>query len=133
VEANVAPGGPLPDFSQFRPVRTREPDASKLVALSSRSHATREEAALAPLGIREWRRLGSSLKFCLLARGEGDLYVRLGNTSEWDTAAGHAVLAAAGGCVTSPAGAPLDYGHHERGFINPGFAAWGRKPLIALE
>ena len=71
----------------------------------------------------------SSLKFGLIARGEADLYPRVGPTSEWDTAAGHAVLAAAGGAVTRLDGAPLLYGNAERRFENPDFVAWGRGPL----
>jgi 3'(2'), 5'-bisphosphate nucleotidase len=77
----------------------------------------------------ETRALASSLKFGLIARGEADLYPRAAPTSEWDTAAGHAVLVAAGGAVTTLDGAPLLYGHAERGFVNPNFVAWGRGPL----
>ena len=65
----------------------------------------------------------------MVARGEADLYPRVGPTSEWDTAAGHAVLAAAGGAVTRLDGAPLLYGNAERRFENPDFVAWGRGPL----
>ncbi|MBZ8143822.1 3'(2'),5'-bisphosphate nucleotidase CysQ, partial [Rubrivivax gelatinosus] len=64
---------------------------------------------------------GSSLKLCLVAAGEADLYPRLGRTMEWDIAAGHAVLAAAGGAVHTVAGAPLRYG--KPGFDNPHFFA----------
>jgi 3'(2'), 5'-bisphosphate nucleotidase len=66
---------------------------------------------------------GSSLKFCLIAAGEADLYPRFGRTMEWDTAAGHAVLLAAGGKVLNSDGQPLCYGKHDRGFDNPGFIA----------
>ena len=66
---------------------------------------------------------GSSLKFCLLARAEADLYPRLGRTMEWDTAAGHAVLQAAGGSVQTLDGTPLSYG--KPGFENPHFVARG--------
>ena len=66
---------------------------------------------------------GSSLKFCLVAAGEADLYPRLGRTMEWDTAAGHAVLAAAGGRVTTLDGADLRYG--KPGLDNPHFVARG--------
>ena len=71
------------------------------------------------------RKASSSLKFCLIARGEADLYARLGQTSEWDTAAGQAILAAAGGCVTTLDGQPLLYGKRDGGFANPHFIAWG--------
>jgi 3'(2'), 5'-bisphosphate nucleotidase len=67
---------------------------------------------------------GSSLKFCLVASGEADLYPRFGPTMEWDTAAGQAVLMAAGGCVTDLDGRDLAYG--KAGFRNPGFVAWGQ-------
>jgi 3'(2'), 5'-bisphosphate nucleotidase len=67
--------------------------------------------------------IGSSLKFCLVASGYADLYPRLGNTMEWDTAAGHAVLAAAGGSVVTADGGPLLYG--KSGFLNPWFIASG--------
>ena len=70
---------------------------------------------------------GSSLKFCLVAAGEADLYPRLGRTMEWDTAAGHAVLAAAGGRVTRlDDGAELKYGKPQ--FANPHFIAMGLMP-----
>ena len=67
--------------------------------------------------------IGSSLKFCLVARGDADLYPRLGTTMEWDTAAGHAVLLAAGGAVIAADGSPLVYG--KPGFTNPWFVAAG--------
>ena len=75
----------------------------------------------------ESRAVSSSLKFGLIARGEADIYPRTGDTSEWDTAAGHAVLAAAGGTVTTLDGQPFLYG--KPGFLNPGFVAWGRTPF----
>jgi 3'(2'), 5'-bisphosphate nucleotidase len=66
---------------------------------------------------------GSSLKFCLVAEGKADVYPRFGPTMEWDTAAGHAVLRAAGGRVTTTDGAPFRY--LKPGFKNPGFIAHG--------
>ncbi len=68
---------------------------------------------------------GSSLKFCLVAAGEADIYPRHGTTMEWDTAAGHAVLAAAGGTVTRLDGSPFLYGRAAEGFTNPHFVARG--------
>jgi 3'(2'), 5'-bisphosphate nucleotidase len=65
----------------------------------------------------------SSLKFCVLAAGEADLYPRLGPTSEWDTAAGDAILRAAGGTVRTLEGAPLRYGKTDKKFLNPEFVA----------
>jgi 3'(2'), 5'-bisphosphate nucleotidase len=75
--------------------------------------------------VKDFVAAGSSLKFCLVAAGEADIYPRLGQTSEWDVAAGHAVLAAAGGSVTALDGAPLIYGKVEEKFLNPFFVARG--------
>jgi 3'(2'), 5'-bisphosphate nucleotidase len=95
------------------------------VVLRSRSHAdeARLAAYTAPLAKPECRIAGSSLKFCLVAAGEADLYPRFGRTMEWDTAAGQAVLEAAGGAVTTIDGTPLAYG--KPGFENPDFIARG--------
>jgi 3'(2'), 5'-bisphosphate nucleotidase len=86
-------------------------------------------AFLAGHGITDTFVSGSSLKFCCLAEGKADVYPRFGRTMEWDTAAGHAVLAAAGGAVLDEAGAPFAYGKRDRDYANPGFIAWGRAPL----
>jgi 3'(2'), 5'-bisphosphate nucleotidase len=96
-----------------------------ITVLTSRSHNA-DEAMTKFLGGRRIARLlaaGSSLKFCLIASGEADLYPRLGPTMEWDTAAGHAVLAAAGGRVTTLDGEELQYG--KPGLANPHFLAFG--------
>ncbi|MBW8283362.1 MAG: 3'(2'),5'-bisphosphate nucleotidase CysQ [Rhizobium sp.] len=100
------------------------------VAVASRSHNNAEtEAFLATNGITEYRSIGSSLKFCLLAEGEADVYPRFGRTMEWDTAAGDAVLRAAGGETLSLGGTPLAYGKtmqaSDTDFANPFFIAWG--------
>lgn len=129
VEADIAPRPGRIGLGEvsFRPIRSRAPDPAALVAVASRSHLTPEtEAMLARYAIADRRNAGSSLKFCLLARGEADFYPRLGPTREWDTAAGHAVLAAAGGSVTEVDGRPLLYGKQAAGFLNPSFLAWGR-------
>jgi 3'(2'), 5'-bisphosphate nucleotidase len=76
--------------------------------------------------------VGSALKFGIIARGEADLYVRLGETGEWDTAAGQAILEAAGGVIGSLDGAPLLYGKAGRGFINPAFIARGGGVIAGL-
>ena len=111
-------------------IRTRVPDPNALTALTSQSHLNRAtQEILDTYGVIERRALASSLKFGLIAKGEADLYPRATPTSEWDTAAGHAVLAAAGGSVTTLDGAPLLYGHADRGFVNPNFIAWGRGPM----
>jgi 3'(2'), 5'-bisphosphate nucleotidase len=117
----------------LRPLRTRVPDPHALVALTSQSHLNRAtESYLAGYNVIERRALASSLKFGLIAKGEADLYPRAGPTCEWDTAAGHAVLAAAGGAVTAIDGMPLLYGNAEHRFENPDFVAWGRGPLARV-
>ncbi len=96
-----------------------------LTAVASRSHRTPEtDEFLARFPVTEFRSIGSSLKFCLVAAGEADLYPRVGTTMEWDTAAGHAVLVAAGGSVTGLAGETFRYG--KAGFKNGNFVARGR-------
>ena len=77
---------------------------------------------LAPSAIES---CGSSLKFCRVAEGSADIYPRLGPTSEWDIAAGHALLVAAGGTVTRQDTRPLAYGRADQKFLVPGFVAWG--------
>src|SRR5436305_314563 len=84
-----------------------------------------DEAALARLPIAARHACGSAVKFCQLAEGSADIYPRLATTCEWDVAAGHAVLAAAGGVITTPEGAPLSYGRMAENFRIPAFIAWG--------
>ena len=81
------------------------------------------EAFLKDRRVAAFRAAGSSLKLCLIARGEADLYPRLGTTMEWDIAAGHAVLTAAGGGIVTVDGAPFLYGKAD--FRNPHFVAFG--------
>jgi 3'(2'), 5'-bisphosphate nucleotidase len=110
-------------------IQVRQPPTRGLTAVASRSHSNREtEAYLKRSNVMDLVSVGSSLKFCLVAAGEADLYPRLGPTMEWDTAAGHAVLCAAGGKVLTLEGAPLRYGKPE--FRNPSFIASG--PLAPL-
>lgn len=117
------PGAALPGERARRPIRTRRAPSS-LVALASRSHLDpQSESFLKKLPIGETRFAGSSLKFCLIAEGEGDVYPRFAPTMEWDTAAGDAVLRAAGGVVLDPLGRPLSYGKVE--LRNGPFIAWG--------
>jgi 3'(2'), 5'-bisphosphate nucleotidase len=106
-------------------IRTRTaPD--RLVIALSRSHLDPDTAALAQhLPIADRLICGSALKFCRIAEGSADVYPRLSPTSEWDVAAGHAVLGAAGGVVTRPDGRPLTYGHVDQDLRIPGFLAWG--------
>jgi 3'(2'), 5'-bisphosphate nucleotidase len=108
-----------------RAIHTRIPAADGLVAVSSRSHPdARTDELLKTLVIKGHTNAGSSLKFCLVAAGEADIYPRAGQTMEWDTGAGHAVLKAAGGTVTTWDGAPFVYG--KPGFFNGPFIARGR-------
>jgi len=113
-----------------RVLATRAYPTDGLTAVTSSSHLdpnTRD--FLTRHGIQKQTAIGSSLKFCLLARGEADVYPRWGPTMEWDTAAGQAVLEAAGGIVTTALGARFRYGKSEEGFTNGPFIAWGRDPL----
>jgi len=121
------PAGEGPDRATERvPIRTRAAPENGLVAAVSRSHLDRDTAALLDrLPVAERRAFGSSLKFCRVAEGQIDLYPRLAPTMEWDVAAGHAILAAAGGTVTRPDGAPLRYGAPEAALRIPAFMAWG--------
>src|SRR5262245_23171814 len=107
-------------------IRTRKAPAHGLVAAVSRSHGDAQTASLLDrLPVTARTTLGSSAKFCLVAEGSADLYARLAPTSEWDIAAGHAVVAAAGGIVTAPDGSAIRYGGVQRDFCVPAFMAWG--------
>jgi 3'(2'), 5'-bisphosphate nucleotidase len=121
-----------------RAIRARPP-AVPPVIVASRSHDTAETRDwIARLGAAERVAIGSSLKFCLLAAGRADLYPRLGRTLQWDTAAGDAVLRAAGGMTRTLDGAPLGYGAGrvagDEPFANPHFIAMGAPmPRAAVE
>ena len=122
----VAPGAPLPPPGERRVIHARPVPEQGLTALVSRSHADpATEAYLAKLPVKERRQAGSALKFCVVAEGQADVYPRFGQTMEWDTAAGDAVLRAAGGIVRDSAGRPLRYGKSEAQFRNGPFVAWG--------
>ena len=106
-------------------IHTRRRPAAGFVAMISRSHFDEEtDAFLQRLPLIARNPCGSSLKFARIAEGNADLYARLARTCEWDVAAGHAILAAAGGIMTAPDGAELVYGHAPD-FHVPGFIAWG--------
>ncbi len=131
VRGRLDPGADLPDFETmaWERLHTRSPATGGVVAAVSRSHLDDATTAfLARHAIAETISGGSSIKFCLLARGEADVYPRFGRTMEWDIAAGHAVLAAAGGVVIDENGEPLRYGKIGRNLDNPAFIAWGKKP-----
>jgi 3'(2'), 5'-bisphosphate nucleotidase len=124
--ARLAPGQSHSTATDDMPIHTRPWPGADAIAVASRSHADEEtDRFLADLVIGERRSRGSSLKFCLLAAAEADVYPRFGPTMEWDVAAGHAILAAAGGVVTQPDGAPFTYGKISDGFRNGAFIAWG--------
>ncbi len=107
-----------------QPIHTRPRPQTELVVMVSRSHLDdATQTYLKHLPHTERIACGSSLKFCRLAEGAADHYPRLGPTRDWDVAAGHAVLMAAGGSVIEPDGAPLRYGTSQR--IIPKFLAWG--------
>lgn len=122
--ALVGAGAWVNEGNGRRPIRTRARPAEP-IAVASKSHFTQDTAdyLAQAVGICSHVSIGSSLKFCIVAEGEADIYPRLSPTSEWDTAAGHAVLIAAGGRVDNPAGAPLEYG--KRTFLNRAFVATG--------
>ena len=114
----------------FEPVRTREPDPNALVVTLSNSHPSKRlDQALADKPISSRLEAGSSLKFCRMAEGKADFYPRFGSISEWDIAAGHAILKAAGGEVTDFEGVPLRYGNHAASYRTPPFVAWGKEAL----
>jgi len=108
-----------------RRITVRTPPEEGLTVVASRRHGSVEEREHFLEGRKVANRIscGSSLKFCVVASGEADVYPRFGPTMEWDTAAGHAVLAAAGGCITMTDGADFLYRKPE--FLNPSFIAWG--------
>lgn len=111
------------EITERRSIATRKA-GSPLMIVASKSHRNPEtDAYLRHYPDAELVSVGSSLKFCLVATGEADLYPRLGPTMEWDTAAGHGVLLAAGGHMVDEAGEPFRY--YKPGFKNGYFLAWG--------
>jgi 3'(2'), 5'-bisphosphate nucleotidase len=125
--AAAGPGGATLSVNGGAPraIAVRTPPAEGLTVMTSRSHADDAalDAFLAGYKVADRRAAGSSVKLCLVSRGEADLYPRLGPTMEWDIAAGHAILIAAGGRVETLDGQPFLYG--KPGFLNPGFVAFG--------
>ena len=118
-------GAWVEDHQGRRAIAVRRVPADGLTVVGSRHHGDRSavDALLAGRRIAAHRTVGSSLKLCLVAEGAADVYPRFGRTMEWDTAAGDAVLRAAGGVVRTLDGAALGYA--KPGFENPDFAAWG--------
>lgn len=131
-ETDIAPDDPIINqetalhtkLSAAKQIQVRQKPDDGLVVVASRSHLSPEtEAFLKELSVKEIVSAGSSLKFCLLATGEADIYPRHGRTMEWDTAAAHALLCAAGGVVHDIDGTILGYGKLARGLDNPYFIA----------
>ena len=122
-----APGEAL---REGRILQTRNYPAEGLTAITSSSHLDeRTKTFLSERKIASQMGIGSSLKFCWLAAGKADVYPRWGPTMEWDTAAGHAILNAAGGRMLKPDGSPFTYGNGAAGFKNGPFVAWGGEPV----
>lgn len=118
------------DDLKLSTIQTRVPNPESLVVSLSNSHPSaklEQELVGKPIGGRV--EAGSSLKFCRVAEGRADFYPRLGSISEWDIAAGHAIVRAAGGEVTELGGGPLLYGNFAAKFRTPPFVAWGRETL----
>lgn len=121
-------GKPVAELD-MTPVRTRKPAPEMLTVLASRSHLNEKTAQfIEKLSVGDTLQISSSLKFVIVAEGTADVYPRLAPTCEWDTAAGQAILSAAGGAVVTEHGQTLTYGHADRNFLNPGFIAWGEAP-----
>lgn len=108
---------------QTRPIRVVEPQSTRRVVASKNHLNADTRTFIDGLGEHTTIQAGSSLKFCRVAEGEADIYPRMGPTSEWDTAAAHAVLLAAGGNVAKVDGGPLRYGKED--VLNPYFIAAG--------
>jgi len=124
--ASLAPGAKF-DPEAAAQIRAR-PRPEKMIAAVSRSYLEKQsEDFLANLPVESRLGLGSSLKFTLLAEGKADVYPRLAPICEWDVAAGHAILSAAGGRVEKVDGAPLTYGARADKFRFGGFVAWGAR------
>lgn len=115
------------------PLKTRvDWDESGIIAVASQFFANNAEMAayLKALGVSEFKNFSSSLKFCMIARGEAHCYPRFGPTCEWDTAASHALLNAAGGCVFDlDTMDEMTYGHSYRAYKNPSFMAFSDREL----
>jgi 3'(2'), 5'-bisphosphate nucleotidase len=130
----MSPEGCVPDAAAAQPIHVRTPPWDGPVAAVSRSFLDPASVALLDrLHVRKRVPCGSALKFCRIAEGAADIYPRLAPTREWDVAAGHAILAAAGGAVTRPDGGTLCYGDAASDFRVPAFVAWGDRNRAADE
>jgi 3'(2'), 5'-bisphosphate nucleotidase len=128
----VGEGAWVDEGSGRRTIKARS-RAEQVTAVASKSHLNQATVDYleAAVGMCGYISVGSSLKFCIVAEGRADIYPRASPTSEWDTAAGHAVLLAAGGLVDGPDGEPLRYG--KRAFLNRAFVATGGWKAPRLE
>lgn len=115
----------MADTGSEKKIRVRDMLPEGLTVISSRNHNNQSklDQFLSDFKVAKTLHRGSSIKICMIASGKADIYPRIGLTSEWDTAAGDAILRAAGGCIVDMNGTPLHYGHPERKFINPEFVA----------
>lgn len=114
----------LAETDKEKPIMTRRPPHGGLTVVNSQNHGNlaKLEAFLQNHKVAKRMAIGSSLKICFIAAGKADLYPRFGETSEWDTAAGDAILRAAGGVIEDLQGRPLIYGKSDK-FLNPEFIA----------
>lgn len=131
VTCDVAAHEAFASARNLRRLHTRKAPAAGLVAAVSLRHNSPDgEALLARLPVTARKTSGSSLKFCLIAEGQADLYPRFSPTMEWDTAAGHALVLTAGGALVAQDGGPFRYNKRRRGFTNGGFVAVGDAVLF---
>ena len=124
------------DTDKERPIRVREPSNKGLIIVSSKSHGKgdRLENFLDNYKVQKREQRGSSLKMCLIAEGKADMYPRFGPTCEWDTAAAHAILNHAGGCITDFQDNALIYGTGKNEqFLNPEFCARSLNVILPEE
>lgn len=115
----------MEDTGKDKAITVRNAPAQGLTVVASKNHGNdaKLDHYLSQFKIEKLLKRGSSLKICAVAAGKADLYPRFGPTCEWDTAAGHAVLDAAGGTLTNVDGSPFIYGKTDQKFLNPEFIA----------
>jgi len=127
ISATVSPDARIARLADLRSSRIHTRSVSEsdplVISVSRRHDSETLETWLRGINVGMLTNISSSLKFCRVAEGKADVYPRFGPTNEWDTAAGHALLLAAGGVVTECDGSPLYYGKSEADFLNPWFIA----------
>lgn len=123
------------DDDREKPLQCRRVPRGGLTVTASRHFGDGDRLGemMEMMKVEKMLKRSSALKFCAIASGKADVYIRTGETSEWDSAAGHAILLAAGGDVVDQTGRPLTYGHVDRGFKNPEFAAGSYGALAMLD